>query len=155
MVDPSRGAAPAPDPRLAALAAAYRGIDRRYAELEALSRREQELLEGGAGLAEVRSLLERKRQILDGIRTEEARVTEEKSWWTRARRDLPAAETRELLRILDAVSGRIERALALESECRALLSHAAGFRAAGAPAPAAARLSATAAYGRGSAGGLR
>lgn len=143
------------DPRLAALAAAYRGIERRYAELEELSRQQHELLAGGAGLPEVRSLLERKRTLLDSIRTEEARVTEEKSWWSRARRDLPGHETRELLRVLDGVSARIERALALEAECRALLTASTGFRAAGAPAPDAARLRATAAYGRGSAGGMR
>ncbi len=143
------------DPRLDALAAAYRGIERRYAELEDLSRRQQELLAGGAGLAEVRSLLERKRTLLDSIRTEEARVAEAKSWWSRVRGDLPAHETRELLRVLDGVSARIERALALESECRALLTASAGFRTAGPAAPDAARLRATAAYGRGSAGGMR
>lgn len=143
------------DPRLGALAAAYRGIERRYAELEALSRRQHELLAGGAGLPEVRSLLERKRTLLDSIRTEEARVAEEKSWWSRVRRDLPAHETRDLLRVLDGVSDRIERALALEADCRALLTASTGFRAAGAPAPGTARLNATAAYGRGSVGGAR
>lgn len=146
---------PGPDPRLVALAAAYRGIERQYAELLALSMRQHALLQEGAGLADVRPLLERKREMIEAIRMEEERVAEAKSWWTRAKGELPAGETRELLRVLDAVSGRIERALALESECRELLSASTGFRAPGAARTGTARLRAVAAYGRGTAGGAR
>ena len=155
MAESARRSGAVPDPRLRALTSAYRGIERRYDELERLSRREHALLSAGAALGEVRAVLEEKRTLIETIRTEEGRVAEAKSWWSRVRGDLPAHETRELLDLLDAVSRRIERALALESDCRALLSGTAGFRVAAPPSPAAARLSAAAAYGRGPAGGAR
>ena len=155
MADGPHRAPVAPDPRLRALTGAYRGIERRYRDLERLSQREHELLTAGAALGEVRAVLEEKRTLIDSIRMEEARVAEAKSWWSRVRGELPAHQTRELLDLLDTVSRRIETALALESDCRALLSGAAGFRVVTPPSTGAVRLSAAAAYGRGTPGGAR
>lgn len=155
MAEENRRPAAATDPRLRALASAYRDIDRRYGELEALSRREHERLLAGAPIGEVKEILGKKRRLLEGIRTEEERVAEAKSWWSRVRRDLPAAETHELRDVLDGVARRIERALALEGECRTLLERAAAFRRPGAPSADAARLSASTAYGRSPSGGAR
>lgn len=98
-------------------------------------------------MSEVQGVLARKRDILAQIRADEESVAETKSWWTRARRTLPPAETRVLLEVLDDVSRRIEQALSLESECRALLASRTAFRT---PpiASTSARLSATNAYAR-------
>jgi hypothetical protein len=137
----------AADGRIRLLAATYGAIARRYDELESLSRREHELLAKGGSMSEVQKILARKRDILGEIRADEESVAETKSWWTRARRTLPAAETRVLLDVLDDVSRRIEQALSLEGECRALLASRTAFRA---PqiASTSARLSATSAYAR-------
>jgi hypothetical protein len=143
------GRSPRPtDGRIRLLASTYEGIARRYDELESLSRREHELLAGGGAMSAVQEILQSKRELLARIRAEEESVAETKSWWTRARRTLPPAETRELLDVLDAVSRRIERALAIEADCRALLARSTAFRANGAPSSGAARLSAAAAYHR-------
>jgi hypothetical protein len=121
------------DGRIRLLAATYGEIARRYEELESLSRREHDLLVVGGAMSEVHSILERKRDVLSRIRADEESVSETKTWRTRARRALPPAETRELLDVLDAVSQRIERALALESDCRALLARSPALRAGAAP----------------------
>lgn len=136
------------DGRIRLLATTYGEIARRYDDLEVLSRREHELLATGAAMAAVHEILQRKRDVLAQIRADEESVGEMKNWWTRARRTLPPTETRELLDVLDAVSRRIERALALEADCRALLARTTAFRASAVPSPEATRLSATAAYGR-------
>jgi hypothetical protein len=135
------------DGRIRLLAQAYGAIARRYDELDSLSRRERELLTSGGPMSEVQEILARKRDILTEIRTDEESVAETKTWWTRARRTLPPAETRVLLDVLDDVSRRIEQALSLEGECRALLAGRSAFRA---PqiASTSARLSATNAYAR-------
>ena len=137
----------AADGRIRLLAATYGAIARRYDELESLSRREHALLTSGGAMSEIHGILARKRDILAEIRTEEESVAETKTWWTRAKRTLPPAETRVLLDVLDDVSRRIEQALSLEGECRALLASRTAFRA---PqiASTSARLSATNAYAR-------
>ena len=123
------GRAPrAVDGRIRLLSATYGEIARRYDELEALSRRQRELLAAGGATSEVRSLLQRKRDVLALIRADEESVAETKVWWTRARRTLPPLEAGGLLEALDAVAQRIERALALESDCRALLARSAASR---------------------------
>lgn len=93
---------------------AYRRIADRYADVEALSLRAHELLASREAIAEVRAVLERKQALLGEIRREEARVS----------LDLGAGEksgSPDLAAILDEISRRIERSLALEAECRALL----------------------------------
>jgi hypothetical protein len=155
VADAERPGGTAREPRLAALLDAYRGIAGRYEELESLSRREHEMLLAGAALSDVKAILDTKKSILEDVRRREEGVSEAKTWWSRVRRDLPAAETRELREVLDGVSRRLEEALALEAECRALLEGATTFRTRGAPSAKAARISAGAAYGRSAPGGPR
>jgi hypothetical protein len=139
---PARG-----DGRIRLLTSTYGAIAARYDELEALSVRQRDLLSAGRAMSEVQALLARKRDLLNQIRAEEEGVAEMKTWWARARRTLPPVETRELMDVLDSVSRRIERALSLEAECRALLASRSAFRAA-APSVAGAALSARSAYAR-------
>lgn len=116
--------------RVRALTAAYRAIAERYAAVEALSRREQELLETPDALDEVRAVLEQKRALLAEIRREEEKISSDPDAWHACAGDLAPHATRDLVAALDEVSRRIERSLALEAECRALLE-----RAEAAPAP--------------------
>jgi hypothetical protein len=145
----------APEERIRTLARIYREIEERYAEIEALSRREHDLLSAGAPIGEVHEILHRKRELMGRIRADEEGASEHRAWWSRVKRELPADATRELLSVLDEVSRRIERSLALEAECRALLERAMAFRAGPLRTAASARLTAAGAYGSDRSGGSR
>jgi hypothetical protein len=112
---------PQADSRVGRLTETYRLILERYGRIEELSTRERELLEGGAGAADVNPLLRQKRDLLAEIRREETRMSEDREWWKRTRRALPTASCGELLAMLDAITRIIERIVSLEEECRGLL----------------------------------
>ena len=146
--------------RLAELVAAYRGILRRYQEIVALSLEERDRLAEGEAIEKVNDLLRQKKTVLTQIRVEEERVASAREWCKKVRRSLPRQDGQELLSLLDAISQCVEQSLALETECRALLTRATAWavpRVAptnGAPETTAG-VQALNAYGQAAAGGSR
>lgn len=124
--------------RVRALTAAYRAIAERYAAVEALSRREQELLETPDALDEVRAVLEQKRALLAEIRREEEKISSDPDAWHACAGDLAPHATRDLVAALDEVSRRIrslaggpERLERLRDPARRARRPCAGSRALG------------------------
>lgn len=146
--------------RIAELVAAYRGILTRYQEIVSLSHEERDRLAEGDSIEKVNELLRRKKSVLTAIRVEEERVASAREWWKKVRRSLPRQDGQELLSLLDAISQCVEQSLALETECRSLLTRATAWalpRVAptnGAPATTAG-VQALNAYGQAAAGGSR
>jgi hypothetical protein len=135
--------------RIRLLTETYRSLHERYREIETLSETERTILAERGEIAEVNGILRRKREILREIRIEEERVMGAREWWKKIRRTLAPERGRDLLSLLDAISRRVERILALEAECRELLSRSVAWGAGSAP-PSASGSAATAAaaYGR-------
>ena len=135
--------------KLRLLTGTYRSILERYREIERLSREERRLLIENEPVPEVIEILRRKREQLRAIRAEEESVSGAREWWKRTRRSLPSGVGRELLSLLDAISRKLERTLALETECRTLLDRALAWGTSPAePSHQAASGVAAAAYGR-------
>jgi hypothetical protein len=156
VVDPARNGSGAP--RLRELVDAYRGILARYEEIVDLSREERRLLAEREPIGGVNTILHEKKRLLAEIRAEEERVTGAREWWKKVRRSLPPRDGQDLLSLLDAISRCVETSLALEGECRDLLTRTTAW---GAPpvapghvATRAAGVNAAAAYAR-AAGGDR
>lgn len=143
-------------PRLRELVDAYRGILARYEEIVELSREERRLLAEREPIAGVNTILHEKKRLLVEIRAEEERVTGAREWWKKVRRSLPPRDGQDLLSLLDAISRCVETSLALEGECRELLTRSAAWgRPPVTAEPArAAGVNAAAAYAR-TAGGER
>jgi hypothetical protein len=104
--------------RIRLLTETYRAILERYHEIERRSMEERELLQSRERISDVIAVMKAKREILREIRAREEQVAGAREWWKRSRRTLPDASCRELVPLLDAISRKIERILALESECR-------------------------------------
>ena len=154
MADPSPSIPTAP--RLRKLVDAYRGILARYEEIVDLSREERRLLAEHEPIGGVNTILHEKKRLLAEIRAEEERVTGAREWWKKVRRSLPPRDGKDLLSLLDAISRCVEMSLALEGECRELLTRTAAWGAprvqVGSASARAAGASAAAAYSRASGG---
>ncbi len=136
MVENGRHPSAASGNRIQLLTDTYRGIHARYEEIAELSRAQRTLLAEQGAIEDVNAILRRKKEILREIRVEEERVMGAREWWKKIRRTLAPERSRELLSLLDAISRRVERTLALEADCRELLARKTAWRGNGVASPA-------------------
>ncbi len=101
-----------PPPVLDDLLQLYTGQRRLYGEILALSRRQGELLRGGARLGELRALLAAKRDRLDAIARLEREHAPARAAWERERAGNPGAA--RLHAALREVAALIEEILEIE-----------------------------------------
>lgn len=104
-------------------------------------------------MSQINELLQGKRDLLTEIASEEERIAALREWWKGARRTLPATACEELLSVLDAIARKVEQTLALEAECRELLTRAVSWGARRTPSGVGG--TAALAYGRQGTGGDR
>ncbi len=149
MGDGTRTGRMAVEERIGLLTETYRFLQERYREIEELSETERKILMDRGSIEEVNRILRRKNDILGEIRVGEEKVMGDREWWKKIRRTLAPERGQELLSLLDAISRRMERILALESECRELLTQATAWGGGRTPVRRAdPTLAAAAAYGR-------
>ncbi len=149
MGDGTRTGRMAVEERIGRLTETYRLLQERDRAIEELSETERKILMDRGSIEEVNRILRRKNDILGEIRVGEEKVMGDREWWKKIRRTLAPERGQELLSLLDAISRRMERILALESECRELLTQATAWGGGRTPVQRAdPTLAAAAAYGR-------